>query len=223
MKQLSIAMLFASLFFFILSCNTSQKASTKITKAPTKEMLLEMPSIERLIAMQTGKFLMYDSAAITVRAYGTDSLILFSCPVGDPNKDGHWMYQKMYMSSLPDEPLSTDFLKFSKISRDSFAVEQFKADKQYAMADKQVALLKEIDFKELESVACPIAFEKLNQLKFEGTTPVCTIDFDGGKSQIYANFFRVTPAGFFLRSSYYKKIGEEVQYASKGTCYFKRF
>lgn len=192
MRQIKLNFLLLSLCFFILSCTTTQKTSSTIcSKVPTEEMLLKMPSIERLMAMQTGTFLMYDSAAVTVRAYGTDSLILFSCPVGEPNKDGYWMYQKMYMSSLPDEPLSVDFLHFSKVTRDSFSVQQFKAGEGYAMADRKAVLLEDIDFKELENVDCPITFEKLHQLKFEGITPVCTIDFDGGKSQIYANFFRV--------------------------------
>lgn len=210
------------LLIVLSSCNSSKKVTSTV-KAPSEESLLEMTTIKRLIAMQTGTFLMYtDSTATKIRPSGSDTLILFSCPVGDPNKDGYWVYQKMYMSSIPDEPLSIDFLHFNKVSRDSFHVEQYKGDKKYAMADQRPSLFKELEFNGLESVNCPLIFEKLDQLKFEGTTPVCTIDFDGGKSQIYANLFRVTPQGFYLRSAYYKTIEGEVKHVSNGTCYFKR-
>ncbi len=82
------------------------------------------------------------------------------------------------------------------------------------MADQDISLLNEIDFDRLENVERSIVFEKPHQLKFEGSTPICTIDFDGGKLKVYANFFRITPASFFLRSSYYKKIEGKVRYTS---------
>ncbi len=219
-KSFLFFMFFLSLYW--MSCTASKQTSITTAELST-EALLQMATMDRLIAMQTGTFLMYvDSTLEKLRLSGSDSLLLFSCPVGNTNKDGYWLYQKMYMSSLPEQPLSTDFLHFTKVSRDSFHVEQFKGGKAFALADKQRSLLREIDFETLESVECPIAFEKINQLTFEGKTPVCTIDFDGGKTQIYANYFLLTPKGFYLKSAYYKQRTDSIEHVSNGTCYLRR-
>jgi hypothetical protein len=207
----------------IVGCSVSQQ-TTSSRNTLTEEDLLELPTIERMMAMQTGHFLMYKAKEEGLRLWKSgDSLCLFSCPVGCPNRDGYWLYQKMYLSSLPDAPLSIDFLKFTKISRDSFMVEQYKGDKAYALADQQTDLLKDVDFKNLESVECPIVFEKKSQLQFKGQTPVCTIDFDGGNTRIYANYFDLTPEGFALHTAYYKKVADKYEHDSDGTCYLKAY
>lgn len=224
----SLNPLFLILFFaccYFMSCQGSKLSGSNngSENQTTEEQLLAKTTLDRLVTMQEGTFILYDS---TVRQplimKSGDSLIVYSKRVGDVNRDGYMLYQKMYMSSVPDAPLTTDLLKFSKISRDSFRVVQFSLEKKFKDADKNTALLDEIEVKSLESIQCDIIFKKIGQLEFKGNTPICHLTFDGGSSQIFCNNFHVTTNGIRLFTTYYKKKGDQNVFASTGHCYMKK-
>lgn len=221
----ALFVLFLSCYWFMACQSTKPNTQNAATKnQSTEEQLLAKTTIERLLAMQEGTFILYDS---TIRRplimKSGDSLLLYSKQFGNINKDGYWLYQKMYMSSLEDVPLSADFLKINKISRDSFSVEQFTAGEDFKNADKNPEVLKNVNFDELESIQCDIIFHKKNQLEFRGKTPICTINFDGGASQILSNDFHITSKGTRLITTYYKKDGDKTVFSSTGHCYLKRY
>lgn len=210
---------------WLMACQSSKPSANNKSsgKQMTEEALLAKTTLERLILMQEGTFLLFDSTTTRPLIMKSgDSLILYSRQFGDVNKNGYWLYQKMYMTSLPDAPLSIDFLKISKLSRDSFSVEQFTAGEEFKAADKNPGVLKSVNFDELESIECNIIFEKKGQLEFKGETPICTINFDGGASQTFSNSFHITAKGTRLVTTYYKKEGEENVFSSQGHCYLKR-
>lgn len=220
--------LFFSLFFicyYFMACQSSKTSTTNngAQNKTAEEQLLAKTTLDRLVTMQEGIFILYDS---TIREplimKSGDSLMVYSKRIGDINKDGYMLYQKMYMSSVPDVPLTTDLLKFSKISRDSFRVVQYSLGEKFKNADKNTELLDEIELKSLESIQCDIIFKKIGQLEFKGKTPVCHLMFDGGSSQIFSNSFHVTTNGIRLFTTYYKKEGEKNVFASTGHCYMKK-
>lgn len=47
-----------------------------------------------------------------------DSVLLYSFPVGEPSKDGYWVYYYQFMTALPNEPLYEAFINFKEESRD---------------------------------------------------------------------------------------------------------
>lgn len=215
--HLSISISFT---LFIYSCKTTGKVDLSST-----EYWMEKNMLDRFVGMQEGLFVMYDSSGTRPRIMKSgDSLMLYSVQFANPAKDGIWLYQKMYMSSLPDAPLSLNFLKIKQTSTDQIVVEQFDAPEMepFVNADKKAALLSNIDFKTLKPVSCDITFTKTTQIKFDGDTPICEIKFDGGHTQIYKNAFVVEPSGVRLQTLYYKKEAEEYSYKSKGDAYLIR-
>lgn len=218
--------LFIQLLIFIISISFFYSCqTTKKVDLSSADYWMEKNMLERFVGMQEGLFVMYDSSATRPRIMKSgDSLLLYSVQFANPAKDGIWLYQKMYMSTLPDAPLSLNFLKVKQTSADQIVVEQFDVPEMdpYIQADKKAALLNNVDFKTLKPVSCDITFTKTKQTKFEGDTPVCEIKFDGGHTQIYKNKFVIEPQGVRLNTLYYKKEEGEYIYKSKGDAYLIR-
>jgi len=183
--------------------------------------LMTKTSLERLILMQEGLFTLYlPSREEALLLKSGDSLMVYSQQFGDKNKDGYWMYQKMYMSSFQEEPLSVGFLKFNKLTRDSFVVEQYVSKEDYKNADVNPKLLLRVDFNSLELSDCNIIFQKTGQLKFEGQTDTCVINHEGGGMQIASNTYHIHLDGFNVKTDYYKKKEGKMVHDSFGDAYF---
>lgn len=57
---------------------------------------------------------------------GGDSVVLYSVPLGDVNKDGYWIYSYEFMTSLPDAPIYTSIKRLKQVSRDTVDVYYYK-------------------------------------------------------------------------------------------------
>lgn len=53
---------------------------------------------------------------------GMDSTMLYIVPIGDPNKDGYWLYGSQRITSLPNDPIHQWVNKIESINRDTIAV-----------------------------------------------------------------------------------------------------
>lgn len=137
--------LFIGLLFLLLysSCKTNESNAKKTAQEGTNlgTGLIEGPTsranstyqgiktnIARLHAMFNAKYVQYfDYSAAGEPANfevwrvndGQDSMMLYTFPVGDPNKVGYWSYHFQVMTSLIEEPIFTRFEHFEAISRDS--------------------------------------------------------------------------------------------------------
>ncbi len=206
----------------VYSCQTSKKSTPNLN---SEEYWMKKNMLDRFVGMQEGLFLMYDSLGRQPRVMKSgDSLMLYSIQFGNPDKNGIWLYQKMYMSSFQEEPLTVNFLKITKTSTDTIKVEQFEALEKgtFVNADKTPNMLKSLSFDQLVPVNCDITFTKESQTRFKGTTPICEIDFDAGRTQIYANKFDIEVSGIRLNTSYYAKEDGKYIYKSKGDAYLIR-
>lgn len=208
---------------YIMGCQ-EQKNLSDVAQLPAKDKeayLMTKTSLERLILMQEGLFTLYSpSREEALLLKSGDSLMVYSQQFGDKNKDGYWMYQKMYMSSFQEEPLSVGFLKFNKLTRDSFVVEQYVSKEDYKNADVNPQLLLRVDFNSLELSDCNIIFQKTGQLEFKGQTDTCIINYEGGAMQITSNVYHIYLDGFNVKTNHYKKEEGKVVYDSFGDAYF---
>lgn len=221
-----------SILFFILSicllifysCKTVERTSANESSA---NQWLDKNLADRFADMHVGLFKMCDSLGEKTRLMKSgDSLYLYGHQFGDKNKNGAWIYQKMYMSGLENDPLSLDLLNIKKVSIDSFVVLQYQFKEavkaKYITADENPKILNKVSMDNLELIACDIRYSKLNQLKFEGATDICTIDFGGGHSQTFSNTFWLSPKGLKVKTRYYSIEGKDTIYKSKGDAYFVR-
>lgn len=207
----------------LIACQKGRSLSnaSKLSTENKETYLMSKTSLERLILMQEGLFTLYlPSRTEALRLKSGDSLMVFSKQFGDRDKDGYWLYQKMYMSSFPEEPLSVGFLKFSKITRDSFVAQQYTSQEDYKSADINPEILAEVEFKNLELGDCDIIFKKIGQLEFRGQTDTCIINHEGGAVQITSNTYHIASDGFNVKTNHYKKKEGKIVYDSFGDAYF---
>lgn len=114
--------------FLLIGCQ-----STKGTEKSTKDIFSEgyyqdlEKNISRLHQLSLGTFVAHEDAVNTSQEVwnvsgGKDSVILYSIPLGDINKDGYWILNYEFMTSLPNTPIYTSIKQIKQIDRDSFAV-----------------------------------------------------------------------------------------------------
>lgn len=109
---------------FIIACKSSSPIPQNAQK-PKQSYQSIKSNVARVQAMLTGKFVQ-QTLVDSLNNYQTwkvndnqDSMLLYSIPVGDPNKIGYWIYHYQIMTSLPNEPIYEAFEKLTEIDRDS--------------------------------------------------------------------------------------------------------
>jgi hypothetical protein len=169
---------------FIISCSSSKESSKETSKSTAllyskKKKGFENPenylaidgNIGRLHAMLTGQFVQKIRRAIDQHdndIYETwlvnddkDSVMLYSFPLGNEAKIGHWIYHYQIMTTLPNEPVYESFEHLEIIDRDSIKSTYYKPPSDFNIPLKDLVKNYQRSFDEIE----------LNKL---------TIDEDGG-------------------------------------------
>jgi hypothetical protein len=79
-------------------------------------------NIIRLHHLMQGTFTAYAENQDAWTVSEGDSVVLCNVPLGDPNKDGYWIYSYEFMTSLPDAPIYTSIKRLEQLSRDTIDV-----------------------------------------------------------------------------------------------------
>lgn len=140
-------------------------------------------SIPRLKAMITGRFVQYNTNADTARKKystwlvngGKDSVVLYQLPVGDPNKNGHWVYHYQVMTSLPDQPIYLAFSKMTEIDRDTILAVYYEVPDNFTatiteIINKPEAVFRDFAFNQLKlsSSGEKVYYERKTPLEYRG-------------------------------------------------------
>lgn len=116
------------LFYFLVIMFSSCKNTESVTNTTTVDYQGIRSNVARLQAMLAGKYLQLietkqQDGSSTFETWkvndAQDSVIMYSVPVGEPNKDGYWLYHYQMMTSLPEEPIYEVFEKLTAIQRDT--------------------------------------------------------------------------------------------------------
>lgn len=115
-------------------------------------------NIPRLKAMMSGRFVQYNTLGDANRKQysvwkvngGKDSVVIYQLPVGNPNKDGHWMYHYQFMTSLPNEPVYAAFSKMTEINRDSILAVYYEVPDDFNTTIPEIIADPENSFKDFE-------------------------------------------------------------------------
>lgn len=137
-------------------------------------------TVTRLQAILCGKYTHYilNRDTLSEQKYaawlvndGMDSIMHYYLPIADRNREGHWIYIYHYMTSLPDDPTFSIFLKLTPISRDTVRgdfyeiPDDFEQNIQEILTDPQEAF-KGIDFFKVEKM------KPNNSLNYIRKTPI---------------------------------------------------
>ncbi|MFK7797051.1 MAG: hypothetical protein AB8E82_06330 [Aureispira sp.] len=189
-------------------------------------------NIPRLKAMISGRFVQYNTVGDTKRKKysvwkvngGKDSVVIYQLPVGEPNKDGHWVYHYQFMTSLPNDPVYTAFSKMTEINRDSIVAvyyevpDDFKTTIPEIIAEPQKAF-KDFEFKRLKlsKTGEKVYYNRKTPLNYYGVSRWMntTSKNPERKGGYDADYYIVTPNKYFFGKVLYSKdrkyLGPTVQ------------
>ncbi|MCP4439497.1 MAG: hypothetical protein GY810_11195 [Aureispira sp.] len=106
---------------------------------------------------------------------GADSILLYAMPVGDPLKDGHWLYVHQFISNSPDDPVYSAFQEFKQKSRDSIETIMYENPLKVSFEDlkaKGKDCFRELVFDELKENGEHVTYIKESRASFEGYSKI---------------------------------------------------
>lgn len=232
-KLLPTLLLIFTLFLLFPLDSFAQKKPKKKGKDKKETCLIIGPEIyadetfssiqnntARLRAMLCGNFVQHNNAHEdengnkVYKAWyvndGKDSVVLFSIPVGEPNKVGYWIFHNQIMTSLPDEPVFQAFEKFTEIDRDSILSVYYEVPEGFSITfeellKKNSKAFDKIDFNNLElsEYGEQVLYVRENPLLFKGITPM--MPHDSRKGFFKIDHYEVSPKGVIYRMDSYKQ------------------
>ncbi|MGH1334725.1 MAG: hypothetical protein ACRBFS_01250 [Aureispira sp.] len=174
-NALGSVILWILLSFGMMACTTNKTASVskKEKNSEIKGILLFGDQIReentyesingnipRLKFMLAGQFIQYVRDSLGnygpwLVNEGKDSVLIYQIPVGNPNKDGHWVYNYQYLTSLPNDPVISSFSKMTALNRDSIVLVDYDAPDNFEASIEDILVapekvFKEFDFKKLK-------------------------------------------------------------------------
>lgn len=176
----SLALTLFLFVFIAVGCKTTQSVSAvKQDEQATQDYYNKLGNnLERLQMLQSGIFVQYQER-LEEKTYGPwafndneDSMMLYTQPVGIPNKDGYWVYTHQFISNNADKPVYSAFIKLEATeSRDSFKAVYYDALKPYTWEQvKAKTVFNNFNFSELKPNGEIVYFVKENNYTFSGVS-----------------------------------------------------
>lgn len=182
-------------------------------------------NIGRLHAMLAGEYVQYNNNGTSGREKGVygpwmvndgkDSVILYSIPVGDPNKIGYWMYHYQIMTSLPDEPIYVAFEEFIEVDRDTIksvfyeVPSDFKPTLESLKKQHRASFDKvKLDQLQVSVVSEKITYIRQNPLFFTGETPI--IENQQRLGFFKSDYYEIKPSGILYRIKRFEKDKKKI-------------
>lgn len=237
-KDLQIVSLFLLLgLLCLLGCQsnqvtkhtpTKQKTGFISNKQATEDATYQgiQSNVARLHAMLTGSFIQYSNLTPkeTPNEYsvwkvndGKDSVMLYSIPIGDPNKIGYWIYHYQTMTSLPDEPIYELFEELTEINRDTIKSVFYEAPKSFNVPLETLYKEHKNAFKSLNmdsiragTVSKKGVYIRQNPLFFTRTTPVIALPkMEDGSQYYYRDSFATQSLGLGQQFDFFQDEKEQ--------------
>lgn len=199
-----------SILTLFMSCLSSKNATTTSTATThdkySKEYYNNLSSNkERIIELLSGTFVHRfkdpDVPEFTVWKVNDnmDSIIIHMIRVGNPNKDGYWIYRSQFMTHLPNEPFNSSLQKIESISRDTFKTVTYIPVKQYSIEEVlDPNFSKTVVLNGLKSANQEVTYVQnpKDRTNFKGTSNLIDIPKNMKKQQKYIQeVYNISPVG----------------------------
>lgn len=230
LKKLIILFALTILCVGVFSCAGNKETNEKVN-TKEKGLFIQGPicrmddtystikgSVPRLHAMMCGKFVQYSTGpnpeetkySTWLINEGQDSVVIYHIPVGDPNKEGYWMYNCQVMTSLPNNPLNATFSKLVEVSRDTIMSIYYKLPDDFDMSlqkmleDPEKAFAS-IDLMSLKEMDSPTTYVRESILHYKGESVWYPDDREVNKGGAYAIYYLVRPQMMVFGTNVYDK------------------
>lgn len=174
------------LLSIVQACGSSKDAiATKAPKDdPLKAAYYEQLShnLQRLVALRTGFFVQRRQSRETGAVFSNktetgDSIMVYARTVGNPHRDGHWVFHLQYLSGLPDEPLVLLIERFEKVSRDTFMGYMHYLPKMYTLDELSAKAFNADNlnlktFRDTSKILAQYTYVRRDATHFDGFSPL---------------------------------------------------
>lgn len=178
---------------------------------------------ERLHRMLQGTYVRYSYKNPKTKGYrawrvndGQDSVIYYVKSIGDPNKDGYCLLHCLFMTHLPDRPLTTHISKIQQITRDSLVLRNYSSMKTTLAAVLDGTVEKEIELSKFDSenAATICSYIKESNERFRLIKPRKKYGIGNDPKRVsYQSFGHVDFMVHHEDAVFYDKDGEETSVA----------
>lgn len=241
-----IPFFFLSLIVFITSCGGGREALEKEANQSKALFITEKGyneeetyrsikgSVKRLHAMMCGRFVQYSTGRNPEETEyttwlindGQDSVIIYHIPIGNPDKEGYWMYNCQVMTSLPNDPLYVTISRLEEVDRDTINAVYYDFPKNFEATlpeilenpKKAFASVQFLSLKKTEGEGIPYVRESI--LKYQGEGGWSPANYKGNENGFVATYFLVRPDRMVFGQRAYNQDKEVVK-ETKGERFMK--
>lgn len=198
------------ILYGLSSCSNSKKTTTT---GPTPFEPAYYANIDgninRLHQLFQGAFVAYDEDQNQWEVSDGDSVILYTQAIGEVSKNGHWIYNYDFMTSLPNEPIYTSIKKIEQIDRDSFAIIYYQSDQSYTLEEmraEQPFMGKKFNFDLMTKRDKKVIFVKKSAHVFVGHSNIYE---DKQLNCLRQNIYEITPKYYKVSAKFFDKETKE--------------
>lgn len=176
----------------------------------------------RLKAMLSGMYVQYRKRPSETKYIpwlvneGKDSVVIYSLPVQDFRKVGHWLYHYQIMTSLPNSPVYHAFSKMVEIDRDTIKAIYYEVPKDFKPSLDELLNAPEkafskinLDKLQLSVHGEYITYIRQNPVHFIGQSPI--MSDPQNKEGYRQDFYDITPSGHKFQIIRYNKNKEKIK------------
>lgn len=228
-KPVARLLFFSFLASFFYHCKNSASLVEE-QSAPSflaEEYYMQYKSLEtRAAQLMCGRFSCYKGFSKELFRVNDnqDSIVVYTVTIGDPNRDGTWIYKEAFMSNFPEKPLTQLFQKIEKNSPDSLTLYEYRPKSKqneyigFYKKDKKERLFSQ---KDLVSTGCVAGITKTNQTTFECNASLCERN-TGQKTKWLDVQVVHSPSGSMLKTITYKLPDRSKENKLSGSYLFYR-
>lgn len=135
-----------------------------------------------------------------------DSVVLYSVPLGDVDKDGYWIYSYEFMTSLPDAPIYTSIKRLEQLNRDT--VDVYYYDSKAPLAIQLIDLIdlsrlnEKINLDDLVQRDKRVRYARQSSSHFVGTSLMYE---DPDRHCLRQNVYDISPNFYQVKATFYDK------------------
>lgn len=213
-----------------MACSITEEVETSTTaeNPMLDEYYTNIKGTEnRLIALMTGYFSCYSvrKKGLWTVNDGQDSIVMHGCQLGDPARNGYWVYQEIVMSNLTETPLTQTLVKIEKHTHDSLTLRNFRIKNKEAFTGIYQKKNQEFDLKDIVETTCSRTCLKLDQTSFESKSYNCTGRNKRTKTEMWTTaFYNYRPQKIRQETREFlaPNIQDKSKIANHTILYFKR-
>lgn len=196
-EKLVFALLGILLLWGAMACSSTEPTTKKTTSVDpmTEEYYLNIKGGEpRLAALMSGSFSCHsvNKNGLWLVNDGQDSMILYGCSLGEPARDGYWVYQEIVMTHLPSEPMVQSVYKIEQVAPDSLILWKYKIKDKKQMNGLQNREDRPLDESNLKPHSCTRFVKKRGQTDFFASVKAC-VDKRKGQTIWFDEYYNYVP------------------------------